>query len=46
VSAARLDDAAIHDAFAAVFTRLIAQILGAPWARKEEMAEQFGDALA
>jgi predicted nucleotidyltransferase component of viral defense system len=43
--AARLDDAAIRDVFAAVFTKLVVLIPGQPWARTEEMRAQFGVVL-
>jgi len=40
--AARLTDEAIRAAFAAVFTRFIAQLPGAAWARTAELSERFG----
>ena len=40
--AARLTATAARAAFTSVFSRLIAQLPGAPWNRTPEMAERFG----
>lgn len=40
--AEQLTDEAMQAAFADVFTRLIAELPGEPWARTAEMAERFG----
>ena len=40
--AVKLTAAAVRNSFAEIFTKLIARIPGAPWARTPEMAERFG----